>query len=103
LAIDSVPEEAVTENNKHLKQLYEGLKMTDARLLQVTKVLKMEASFVNFKILFILSKVFARHGLTQINPLDTKFNPNEHEAVVQQVRCSDLFILYYYVFETRFY
>jgi len=30
-------------------------------------------------------KVFARHGLTQINPIDTKFNPNEHEAVVQQV------------------
>lgn len=30
-------------------------------------------------------QVFKAHGLTQINPLDEKFNPNEHEAVVQQV------------------
>jgi len=65
LAIDSVPEEQLTgnnNNNKHLKDLYEGLTMTSARLMQV----------------------FKTHGLTQINPIDGKFNPNEHEAIVVQ-------------------
>lgn len=61
LAISSIPADQVN-TNKHLKELYEGLKMTDARLLQV----------------------FKNHGLSQINPLGQKFNPNEHEAVVQQ-------------------
>ncbi|CAG7832717.1 unnamed protein product [Allacma fusca] len=60
LAISSVPKDQ-TQSNKHLKELYEGLVMTEARLLQV----------------------FKNHGLSQINPLDDKFNPNEHEAVVQ--------------------
>jgi len=62
LAIASVPKEEVTGGNKHLKELYDGLKMTEARLLQV----------------------FKSHGLTQINPLNAKFNPNEHEAVMQK-------------------
>jgi len=35
MAIESVPKNEVTDDNKHLKQLYEGLQMTDARLLQV--------------------------------------------------------------------
>jgi len=29
--------------------------------------------------------VYKKHGLVQINPVDKKFDPNEHEAVVQQV------------------
>jgi len=61
LAIDSVPKEKLTES-KHLKELYEGLTMTEAQLL----------------------KVFNRHGLQQVNPLNAKFNPNEHEAVMQK-------------------
>jgi len=61
LAIDSVPK-SETDKNKHLKELYEGLTMTEARLLQV----------------------FKRHGLTQLNPINDKFNPNEHEAVMQK-------------------
>jgi len=61
LAINSVPKEEI-KSNKHLKELYEGLVMTEARLLQV----------------------FKAHGLTQINPLNSKFNPNEHEAVMQK-------------------
>jgi molecular chaperone GrpE len=60
LAISSVPKDQV-ETNKHLKELYQGLVMTEARLLQV----------------------FKNHGLTQINPLNEKFNPNDHEAVMQ--------------------
>jgi len=62
LAIDSVPPEEISKEGKHLKGLYEGLKMTEGSLL----------------------KVFQRHGLKQLNPLGEKFNPNEHEAVVQQ-------------------
>jgi len=62
LAIESVPKDQVSDGNKHLKELYQGLTMTEARLLQV----------------------FKNNGLTQINPLNTKFNPNEHEAVMQK-------------------
>jgi len=61
--MDSVPKEEL-KASKSLKELYEGLTMTEAQLL----------------------KVFKRHGLTQLNPLNTKFNPNEHEAVMQKVR-----------------
>lgn len=35
LAINSVPKEEITDSNKHLKALYEGLVMTEQRLLQV--------------------------------------------------------------------
>jgi len=62
LAIESVPKDKVTGQNKELKDLYEGLTMTSARLLHV----------------------FNSHGLTTINPMGTKFNPNEHEAVTMQ-------------------
>ncbi|CAL8114854.1 unnamed protein product [Orchesella dallaii] len=62
MAIDSVPKDQITNDNPHLKNLFDGLTMTDTRLLQV----------------------FKSHGLTQINPVNEKFNPNEHEAVVQQ-------------------
>lgn len=62
LAIESVPKEELTRS-KPLKELYQGLTMTEAQLLQV----------------------FKRHGLTQMNPLNKKFDPNEHEAVLQKV------------------
>ncbi|CAG0895958.1 unnamed protein product [Darwinula stevensoni] len=61
-ATESIPMTAVTDENPHLKGLYEGLKMTEAQL----------------------HKVFARHGLHKINPVDEKFNPNEHEALFEQ-------------------
>ena len=73
LAIESVPKEQVNEN-KNLATLFEGLKMTEARLLQV----------------------FQHHGLTQLNPMNAKFNPNEHEAVLQKVGSQfNSFSLYY--------
>lgn len=31
-------------------------------------------------------KVFHKHGLISLNPLDEKFDPNLHEALFQQVR-----------------
>jgi molecular chaperone GrpE len=62
MAIESVPKDQLSNGNKHLKELYEGLQMTEARLVQV----------------------FKNNGLTQINPLNSKFNPNEHEAVLQK-------------------
>lgn len=61
-ATEAVPKEEISDNNPHLKNLYEGLTMTKAQLNQV----------------------FKRHGLEQVNPLNEKFNPNLHEALFQQ-------------------
>lgn len=62
-ATESVPKEEVGTNNPHLKNLYEGLLMTEAQL----------------------KSVFKRHGLEVVNPVEEKFNPNFHEALFQQV------------------
>ncbi|XP_069687078.1 grpE protein homolog, mitochondrial-like isoform X1 [Periplaneta americana] len=61
-ATESVPKEEVRESNPHLKNLYEGLTMTEAQLHQV----------------------FKRHGLIPVNPIEEKFDPNLHEALFQQ-------------------
>lgn len=61
-ATECVPKEEVTDKNPHLKNLYEGLTMTEAEL----------------------KKVFKRHGLELVNPINEKFNPNLHEALFQQ-------------------
>jgi molecular chaperone GrpE len=62
MAIESVPKDQLTNDNPHLKNLHDGLTMTESRLFQV----------------------FTSHGLVQLNPMNEKFNPNEHEAVVHQ-------------------
>lgn len=62
-ATESVPKEELNDKNPHLKSLYEGLIMTENQL----------------------QKVFKRHGLEQVNPLNEKFDPNLHEALFQQV------------------
>lgn len=59
-ATESVPKDAL-ENNSHLKSLYQGLQMTEAQLLSV----------------------FKRYGVTQMDPLGEKFNPNHHEALFE--------------------
>lgn len=64
-ATETVPKDAITDSNPHLKNLFEGLTMIDAQL----------------------QNVFKRHGLVKVNPLDEKFDPNIHEALFQQV-CS---------------
>lgn len=61
-ATESVPKEEVNDKNPHLKSLYEGLIMTEAQL----------------------QKVFKRHGLVPLIPLNEKFDPNLHEALFQQ-------------------
>lgn len=58
-ALSSVPEESIVPDNPHLHSLFTGLKMTQAQM----------------------QTVFRRHGLTQLNPIGLKFNPNEHQAV----------------------
>ncbi|XP_073997370.1 grpE protein homolog, mitochondrial Roe1 [Rhodnius prolixus] len=61
-ATECVPKEEVKDSNPHLKNLFEGLTMTESEL----------------------HKVFKRHGLVQLNPLNEKFDPNMHEALFQQ-------------------
>lgn len=61
-ATEHVPKDAITDSNPHLKNLFEGLQMTEAQL----------------------QSVFRRHGVTQVNPLGEKFDPNIHEAMFEQ-------------------
>ncbi|XP_075943247.1 grpE protein homolog 1, mitochondrial isoform X1 [Anarhichas minor] len=58
-ATDSVPKEEVTTQNPHLKNLYDGLVMTEVQI----------------------QKVFTKHGLVKLNPEGQKFDPYEHEAL----------------------
>ncbi|XP_066089413.1 grpE protein homolog 1, mitochondrial [Saccopteryx bilineata] len=58
-ATQSVPKEEVTDDNPHLKNLYEGLKMTEVQI----------------------QKVFTKHGLLRLDPVGAKFDPYEHEAL----------------------
>ena len=62
-ATTTVPAEALTDKNPHLKNLFEGLQMTEGQL----------------------QKVFRTHGLLKIDPLGEKFDPNYHEALFEQV------------------
>ncbi|XP_037042286.1 grpE protein homolog, mitochondrial [Bradysia coprophila] len=61
-ATNAVPKDEVNNSNPHLKNLYEGLTMTQQSLMQV----------------------FKRHGLEVVNPINEKFNPNLHEALFQK-------------------
>uniref|UniRef100_A0A1A8F876 GrpE protein homolog n=1 Tax=Nothobranchius korthausae TaxID=1143690 RepID=A0A1A8F876_9TELE len=58
-AMESVPKEEVSSKNPHLKNLFDGLVMTDVQV----------------------QKVFAKHGLVKLNPEGQKFDPYEHEAL----------------------
>jgi len=60
-AVESVPEEALKSESHFLKDMHQGLKLTQSQLLHV----------------------FERHGLTQENPLGEKFDPNKHDALFQ--------------------
>ncbi|XP_054259055.1 grpE protein homolog 1, mitochondrial [Macrosteles quadrilineatus] len=62
-ATECVPKEEISEEkNPHLKNLYDGLVLTEN----------------------ILQKVFQKHGLAQCNPMNEPFDPNFHEALFQQ-------------------
>nr|XP_033805804.1 grpE protein homolog 1, mitochondrial [Geotrypetes seraphini] len=58
-ATASVPEEEIKNENPHLKNLYEGLVMTEGQI----------------------QKVFRKYGILKLNPLGAKFDPYEHEAL----------------------
>ncbi|KAM5337938.1 grpE protein homolog 1, mitochondrial [Glossophaga mutica] len=58
-ATQSVPKEEVSEDNPHLKNLYEGLVMTQVQI----------------------QKVFTKHGLLRLDPVGARFDPYEHEAL----------------------
>ncbi|XP_072543226.1 grpE protein homolog 1, mitochondrial [Salminus brasiliensis] len=58
-ATESVPKEEVTSKNPHLKNLYDGLVMTEVQI----------------------QKVFSKHGLVKLDPVGQKFDPYEHEAL----------------------
>nr|XP_056718662.1 grpE protein homolog 1, mitochondrial [Euleptes europaea] len=58
-AMESVPKEELKDENPHLKNLYEGLAMTEVQI----------------------QKVFGKHGLVKLDPLGAKFDPYEHEAL----------------------
>lgn len=59
-AIESVPKEKLNDNSD-FKNLFEGVVMTEQQL----------------------QSVFRRHGLVPINPIGSKFNPNEHHAMFE--------------------
>ena len=48
-------------NKENFQSLFKGVEMTEQQL----------------------QSVFRRHGLTQINPIGEKFNPNEHHAMFE--------------------
>lgn len=58
-ATESVPKEEVSSQNPHLKNLYDGLQMTEVQM----------------------QKVFLKHGLVRLHPEGLKFDPYEHEAL----------------------
>jgi len=60
-AVDSVSEDALKSESHYLKDMHQGLKLTQSQLLHV----------------------FERHGLKQENPLGEKFDPNRHDALFQ--------------------
>lgn len=62
-ATNAVPQDQLNASNPHLKSLFDGLVLTRNSLDQV----------------------FRRHGLETIEPLNTKFDPNFHEALFQAV------------------
>ncbi|XP_071827299.1 grpE protein homolog 1, mitochondrial-like [Apostichopus japonicus] len=59
-ATSSIPQEEL-DKNEHLKNLFEGLLMTESQL----------------------QKVFQKNKLFKIDPMDEKFDPNFHEAMFE--------------------
>lgn len=61
-ALELIPDEARSgEQGESMKALYEGVSMTDQLLL----------------------KVFGKHGVQRIDPVNEKFDPHFHEAVYE--------------------
>jgi molecular chaperone GrpE len=60
-AVGGVSDEVLENESQYMKDMYQGLQLTETQLQQV----------------------FRRHGLEQENPVGEKFDPNRHEALFQ--------------------
>ena len=60
-ASSTVTVEVLESESQYLRDMHQGLKLTESQLL----------------------KVFEKHGLVQENPLGEKFDPNKHDALFQ--------------------
>lgn len=60
-AVDGVSDEVLEHESRYMRDMYQGLQLTETQLQQV----------------------FTRHGLNQENPVGEKFDPNRHEALFQ--------------------
>lgn len=61
LSVVSVDKEQASAENRELVDLYDGIKMTQD----------------------IFEKTLAKHGISKVNPVGEKFDPNLHEALFQ--------------------
>ena len=79
-AISSVPASEL-EESQSLKDLHQGLQLTESQLLKVLFVVccTMLCKLICFNFL----QVFSKHGLVQENPMGEKFDPNKHDALFQ--------------------
>lgn len=61
LALKAFPKEQVEASTKDVQEFYQGVAMVQQ----------------------VLEKTLSKHGIIKVNPLDEKFDPNEHEALFQ--------------------
>lgn len=62
LAMKAFPKDQVDTASKDVQEFYQGVAMVQQ----------------------VLEKTLSKHGITKVNPLGEKFDPNEHEALFQQ-------------------
>lgn len=61
LAVRALPKETLEGAGKDIQEFYNGITMVQG----------------------VLEKTLAKHGIVKVNPIDEKFDPNEHEALFQ--------------------
>lgn len=61
LAVRALPKETLEVSGKDVQEFYNGITMVQG----------------------VLEKTLAKHGIVKVNPIDEKFDPNEHEALFQ--------------------
>lgn len=89
----AVPKDEINNQNPHLKNLYDGLLLTKNSLDQVFRrhgiqhIISHKNYYLNTHYYF-LSFYDYLQGIQPIEPLNTKFDPNLHEALFQK-ECKD--------------
>lgn len=61
LAVRALPQEKLEASTQDIKEFYNGITLVQS----------------------VLEKTLAKHGITKVNPINEKFDPNEHEALFQ--------------------